>query len=423
MLTIGSSQVSVAQPARAGRTLSITGPAGQPMQSRGAAPVRKATQEDGYRVAEEQKNFSYSEDADPRFKQAIESLKNRPRDKPLTASQIPPFLLALCKIDPRAENPRGHVFHREFWCQRWTQETTAAVDGKPVGGAKLKYIAVALADDRSNRRVDIMLQPTEADSWGVVKDLPSSTMGIGPECDGHSCTVFPTGWVERTVPNWQLDARQGAWYGWQISDDENKGSFPDKVLYHLWHFFGGARVPTYPPSDAKGEDSLLRCDSAQYFRNEPRGCINADVISYITYQLGLPPEIGSPEVAAHIRDALDRPDTTFPPRPHHKNIPGKYIPGSQSGGLHRISEVESQANREVVAQNCKLLPGPGSDRDCDEYAFAITLEGAANPNFDFSVRYVNKNQNRRAGSYLRWFLSNDRILYKDEDRFFTNIID
>ncbi|MGW0615427.1 NucA/NucB deoxyribonuclease domain-containing protein [Streptomyces sp. NPDC002788] len=43
---------------------------------------------------------------------------------------------------------------------------------------------------------------------------------------------------------------------------------------------------------------------------------------------------------------------------------------------------------------------PKTGQDCDEYPFRSTLEGAASPDWDFSVRAVDSTQNRSAGGSL-----------------------
>lgn len=58
------------------------------------------------------------------------------------------------------------------------------------------------------------------------------------------------------------------------------------------------------------------------------------------------------------------------------------------------------------------LPRPTAEgQQCDEYPFGSTLEGAAHPRWDFSVRWVPQAENGSAGGVLNQsFYFDDRIL-------------
>ncbi|MFJ4100828.1 NucA/NucB deoxyribonuclease domain-containing protein [Amycolatopsis japonica] len=77
----------------------------------------------------------------------------------------------------------------------------------------------------------------------------------------------------------------------------------------------------------------------------------------------------------------------------------------------------------MVRQACNQLRPIPSDEQCDEYPFAATMEGAASPDWDFSAKAVNGRENTRAGGYLRWYVFWDRMLYRDMDSYYVNIID
>jgi hypothetical protein len=61
-----------------------------------------------------------------------------------------------------------------------------------------------------------------------------------------------------------------------------------------------------------------------------------------------------------------------------------------------------------------LPNGTGEGEECDEYPFASTLEGAGNKDWDFSVKPVNKTQNKVAGGLLRKFVLDDRVIAWDD---------
>lgn len=93
-------------------------------------------------------------------------------------------------------------------------------------------------------------------------------------------------------------------------------------------------------------------------------------------------------------------------------------PGKNAG------EVEYE-NRQVVNRTCTERFGPGwyeaNKEHCDEYPFASTLEGAANDNFDFSVKLIPECANCAAGSTQSIFWMRYRVL--PGDTFYVKIYD
>ncbi|MGW5481802.1 NucA/NucB deoxyribonuclease domain-containing protein [Streptomyces sp. NPDC004008] len=58
-------------------------------------------------------------------------------------------------------------------------------------------------------------------------------------------------------------------------------------------------------------------------------------------------------------------------------------------------------------------------KDCDEYPFSTTKEGAYNANGNFSARALTSKDNQKAGSQLSTWYNDDRIL--DGDAFYVNV--
>jgi hypothetical protein len=221
-----------------------------------------------------------------------------------------------------------------------------------------------------------------------------------------------------SVVDWKHEVGLGTWFGWRFTSDETQTTKEDLVSVHKWHIATGVSTPE--PGVEWGDntpDIGLRCDSATYFRFEPKACLNIDVIPWLPMYVPL-----YPEIATHVRQAQDAPDTTFPAEPHIKQIPGKYFSGKpEMPGLHRIATSEEGPNRSVVEATCKLLPPHDPDEECDEYPFASTMEGAAHDYWDYSVRYVDGRQNGAAGNDLQTFYTVDRILFKFRDQFWVNV--
>jgi hypothetical protein len=82
--------------------------------------------------------------------------------------------------------------------------------------------------------------------------------------------------------------------------------------------------------------------------------------------------------------------------------------------------------------DCKRYSGPkyseNNTKDCDEFPFASTYEGAAEFEYtgdvmknNYSVLPVNKKQNADAGTLLKSFYAKNRIIEGLEDGFLVQI--
>lgn len=167
-----------------------------------------------------------------------------------------------------------------------------------------------------------------------------------------------------------------------------------------------------------------RCDSATYFTGYPMACVFMNVNSHLQYSLSaVDPVTGVSEVAAHIQQAQNNPSSTIPARTdgQPKVIPGKYSePVDPNLALHRAPS--DTANRAVSTPACNAAfgsPRP-TGKQCDEYPFASTLEGAASTTWDYSIKLVIDKHNTNAGSALSKFYKDDRIL-RNSDFFYVQI--
>ncbi|MEV8007809.1 DNRLRE domain-containing protein [Streptomyces parvus] len=184
---------------------------------------------------------------------------------------------------------------------------------------------------------------------------------------------------------------------------------------------------------AEGEEGEVRFDSAAYNVRAKLGSVFPDATPALRYDRSdtsdpaapVEPYRGVAAVADHVGDALENPGSTFPAKA------GKSLPGGKavqpmhrlvkSAGALELSRYE--ANRRVVSSTCSraTMPGhPGTGLDCDEFPMASTWEGAARAEYEgaqytdeFSVRYINSDENQEAGSRLGAWYHNDRILNND----------
>ncbi|MFD3580711.1 hypothetical protein [Streptomyces sp. NPDC058644] len=176
-----------------------------------------------------------------------------------------------------------------------------------------------------------------------------------------------------------------------------------------------------------------RWDAAKYLTNSTGGGNparkGAATFSYVT-ALRYSAKQGAPEraVAQHIKTAFTKPQDTKPV------MAAKKVPGQVARDpLHRLVETgRRDENRKAAVKQCKRYWGDnysqGSTRECDEYPFATTHEGAAQPDYDpdakkfnFSAKPVGKDPNRAAGTLLNGFYGKNRIISGLDDGFLVKI--
>ncbi|MGV9993482.1 NucA/NucB deoxyribonuclease domain-containing protein [Streptomyces sp. NPDC003374] len=135
------------------------------------------------------------------------------------------------------------------------------------------------------------------------------------------------------------------------------------------------------------------------------------------------------EVASHIKKAYTKPGQTKPPF-SKKTLPG----GTPSSPLTRLywDDKRREKNRNRAVYNCTKYWGrnysQGGKKECDEFPFASTYEGAAgstyNPRQDplnFSVMPVSKDSNGVAGNLLAQYYKLNRIIDGPDDGFTAEI--
>jgi hypothetical protein len=365
-----------------------------------------------------------------------------------------------CVNAPGAKTSTGRVHNRFLYCRqaRFGVEYWKLDDkGVPVELAGITTVLttqIAYGSKQSRSvRIFLRVEPGSADydKWGLIDRLtkaPYQHLIINVECLAGLDLPDPRcerggDYVMKTISEWDDGA---GWQHWDITSKKptvQEGGV-DFEWRHQWQFrYEGAALDDFQ-TVIPGHSVLrtLRCDSATYFRYQGEACVFDDVIPHLTYSTS---DTGVSEVAAHIRNAQDTPNDTYPlvSPPRDKIIPGKFDPDDGlKPALHRLPNFDPryQENQDHKDAACYLdgpadlndyyrqlgLPAAGktpvAGQDCDEYPFRITVEGAANPQWDFSVQGVNNSQNRRAGSRLGTYLRQDRILYYN-DGFFVDITD
>lgn len=371
--------------------------------------------------------------------------------EPSAIGEEPPGdLLAECFNAGGADKGIGRIHNRFTYCQRvritaeyWTVSPNRPPEHEGDTHATLEVFAQG---DRFERRVRAFSRIQEGSvdyDWGVWDDIwvaPNVPLSLLGQCDESTDLCYATRGAP-TMP-WVAWDNSTDWFYWDIYSKEDHALGRDKIAAINWHveFFTDSAKYVTVKRGSNGSRAL-RCDSAAYFNRfgtlEPKSCVFFEVTPRLTYMLGS----NAHAVAAHILKAQKTPNETYPllvpagtPPPRDKSIPGEYMADNPSAaGLHRITEVlhpgEYKDNRDHKDGAC-YKKGPHKDLywdtglptppdtsvdQCDEYPFASTLEGAAHPSWDFSVKAVPKSDNASAGGMLQQYYLNDRILAYDYD--------
>jgi hypothetical protein len=350
-----------------------------------------------------------------------------------------------------ADRGIGRVHNRFTYCLRvplvaeYWEVDDKGVPVKKAGTTKANLEVFAQGDDTERRqRVFARFQKGSVDfDWGPIDNLftapnvPESLIG---QCVQNIQVCHATRGAA-TLP-WVVWDNNTDWFYWDVFNHEDFSQGRDKISYHQWFvetFTNDGKFRTVVPG--RTARRMARCDSATYFtrgtQTFPKACIFSEVIPHLQYELGS--DHGS--VAFHIFTAQFHPNLTYPllvppgvPAPRDKRIPGKFVADDANApGLHRITTElhpgQVRANGEHKDGAC-FKTGPFRDEyldtglpvppntpveQCDEYPFASTLEGAAHPFWDFSVKAVPQRDNSVAGGLLGAYYINDRVLAWDAD--------
>jgi hypothetical protein len=248
--------------------------------------------------------------------------------------------------------------------------------GVVVGGITYGGLVYEFTDARvTNWQLEITL--SAFNFWGAGAE--GTTFQATGNCNGD-CTTGKQSWPT------QLITRDSTYEGYVSGDSTAtaSGAIGSGVL-------GVTVTATNPlwaaPTTSRGNAPAVRCDNALPGRGP--GCVFNTFTPQMTYSLS-----GSyPELAAHIRDA------------QASGLPG----GTVERALHRTTnDVLQQKNNSTACP--RSLPRPPG-KDCDEYPFKSTYEGAAsNP---FSARMIDSRQNQQGGNELGQFMGNNRVLDHD----------
>lgn len=445
--------VAAVEPAEAGRHVMGMVPAGTPIpaatSAAAAATQRRAAAADPAPLTVQQAQQAARRHAkpapveEPGFDVAKAAGPRILREKFTPPSQPQDDFVKECQTTAAATSERGHMRNRLMWCARYEAfDYILDTRGRQTGFLFMPVIAIGYGRDDGRRDITMFLRPEAVYVGGSY--TPASTFGFEMECYRNTPGCSISGGKQLLpVSAWLAHATAKTWVSWQLNSDEAASTLDDKALYHPFNFEVTAR-------DGRTVDAehqyFVRCDSAEYFlASRTKACVFHDVIPHLQYRMyeadGSRTVVYA--VAEHIRDAFANPDATYPRKlDGPKRIPGRY--GAQpvqeqylervpvGGSVHTANgrEKDRACDRTTPYQDTGLPQSPGEGEQCDEYPFASTQQGASNPNWDFSVRAVPTGDNSRAGSALRDFYRDDRILYSENkpfgewnDAFYVEIIE
>jgi hypothetical protein len=276
----------------------------------------------------------------------------------------------------------------------------------------------------------IRTKPAYADS-GFNMNLPVKldfhcTTGVADQCNmspsaGHTKTLGE--WHRGIEAHTDMTVTGSGW-------EDDPYEIEDRT-YHTVKFTFTQPDPTLEPPTVTSPTDSVRCDVAEYnyyigTRAYSNGaCVFTNVDSWIAYQRS---SERHGEVAKHIYDAQYRAVEFTKP-----GVVGGIIPGSRQSGLklHRLVPAFSAENEQFHSRNnaiavatCVQYWPPdyteGNTKECDEYPFATTHEGAAYNErnggataYSYSARPVAASHNGSAGGSLNYWYVRDHVIEGD----------
>ncbi|MCA2180991.1 Ig-like domain-containing protein [Nonomuraea glycinis] len=229
-----------------------------------------------------------------------------------------------------------------------------------------------------------------------------------------------------TVAQW----KQAAATQWHITQTFTSGP---GTGYHLKSdcTINYSVIPKHPQDGTESStpvhaEGTFRCDKSpqvKYHNKRGGGCVHLAAVPSFTMTRNDANPRGTtfPNMYDHIKTAFTPGAKTYP-EPGGKSYPdltqAKNIPGgSWRSPLTRHGYEPTRVGlRTTAGRVCEKEVKKEEGKDCDEFPFASTLEGAtrANPPHNFSVRRIGETENQDHGLVLKAWYSNNRMLNFDQ---------
>ncbi|MEU1129607.1 hypothetical protein ABZ383_07030 [Streptomyces sp. NPDC005900] len=310
------------------------------------------------------------------------------------------------------------------------------INNRPSGESRINFIAVGTIAKGSrtvNIRHHYLFEKTGRTGAPGLILTPKVTL---PQKWPASAQIsqggdFPAGytWAE-------LDAQRDPGFSHNLTGKSGTGSGRDDALFAVFQpelrlqVTGGWKMS----GALKGAPFFLapRWDKAKYLAGA-----GADGGAAFSYAVSMPfsTKAGAKErlAAQHIKDAYTKPKTTEPSNTK-KDIPGRTAKEPLTRLYH--DQKRRDDNRDEAIKVCKAKWGAGysegGKKQCDEFPFSSTYEGAAQalkkydpqakaPKENFSARPIPKDDNEAGGRIMSSFYSKNRIIDGPDDGFLIKV--
>ncbi|MGW6197269.1 NucA/NucB deoxyribonuclease domain-containing protein [Kribbella sp. NPDC055110] len=324
----------------------------------------------------------------------------------------------------QSNNGPGRIYNHYQWCT-WTEVDLykyETINNKTYETGKVSYRLTVIGwGSKSTNEVVVRIYVDQAHSPERSKVTPGTTTLIarlscdfvyGHEGDGASCGSQPSSSQDAILAD--LDAGQMLEFKTTVPLPTETTDNPDRKTGLNLRVKFEATNPANPGAIANlgTLQTVVRCDGSQRSDFTPSACIFAGVVP--TWSLSKADPVVD-EVAKHIYDALNNPNSTAPP----PNPPGsnKIIPYNLT---RTVDGNLNKAQRDRAVYQCSKWFPKQSDESCDEYPFASTYEGTFNdPETNYSVKYITAKKNTDEGRLRGTWYHYDRILEMDGFRVFV----
>jgi hypothetical protein len=265
---------------------------------------------------------------------------------------------------------------------------------------------------KNKRQVDFVLDVTHVQTSEALTKT-NTHLSMSEHCLSSGCNDAAANKTKGGDLSWWGDHSGGASFSFDNTKADSNG---DKTHYFAYGDF----YPHFKFSSTEGRsrsgngtENGFRCDSDIAFakKGPNDGCIFNRVLPVIVFSKS---NSTYGAEARHIFTALEHPERTYP-KVHDKEVPDL---------LNRLyGASKKEKNHTAAVKVCRAVWGKGytrsKTRQCDEYPFQSTTQGAASSR-NFSVRPIFWKQNRDGGTHLGVFYGHDRIA--DGDRFRVRIV-
>ncbi|NJP26665.1 MULTISPECIES: DNRLRE domain-containing protein [unclassified Microbispora] len=270
--------------------------------------------------------------------------------------------------------------------------------------------------------------------WGFSKSMQdkNDVDTLRPAVSVSGCTnITGGGEFARTINQWSKATGSGKEVEFLFHSNESAANNEHKLATCTFRPYialsDGFKPRNLRVVEAK-DSPVVDCDTSPKILMYYGGCVLVEavprlVVSTSNYVNGSINK--AKEFAQHLDDVFTKPNSTLPTNPAGKRFPGNGEPNNFSAPLTRAMDpqVESDNRHIAVEQFCykHWSDAERTGKECDEYPFAKTYEGAANTaGWSYSVRPIPLTANKAGGARQNILWQRYRIL--DGDPFKVRVV-